>query len=201
MLATIVRMLLMMAGGAWLYMTPVANISIDINPSLELSVNRLERVIDVRGYNVDGIALAATLDVRFMGAEQAVNCILGMDEIQSMLLSGEPLSIGVVGADQPQCARLLQSLEAQTASCPNAHCYAVSVHDVEDAHAVGLSYGKYREWVILKNLGSEITAEEISTMTMKEIHSLVESLSGVPDECLECEYFTNEGRGGCRRKP
>ena len=32
-----------------------AVISVDVNPSIELSINRFDRVIDVEGYNADGV--------------------------------------------------------------------------------------------------------------------------------------------------
>ena len=38
-------------GGYHLYFTPTSVISIDINPSLEVDVNRLGRVIALHGYN------------------------------------------------------------------------------------------------------------------------------------------------------
>ena len=49
-------------GGTWLYFTPTMEISVDINPSIELGVNRFDRVISVDGYNEDGQALAQLLD-------------------------------------------------------------------------------------------------------------------------------------------
>ena len=45
-------------GKRWLYFTPIAEISIDINPSIELRVNRFDQVISVDGLNGDGQALA-----------------------------------------------------------------------------------------------------------------------------------------------
>lgn len=36
-----VCLLLVLIGGPWMYFTPTAEISIDINPSIELSLNRL----------------------------------------------------------------------------------------------------------------------------------------------------------------
>ena len=42
---------LLFTGGYWLYFTPTATISIDINPSIELGVNRFNRVVSVEGYN------------------------------------------------------------------------------------------------------------------------------------------------------
>lgn len=55
---------LLFTGGYWLYFTPTATISIDINPSIELGVNRFNRVVSVEGYNADGVKLAGELSVQ-----------------------------------------------------------------------------------------------------------------------------------------
>ena len=60
-------LLCMLLGGRWLYFTPIAEISIDINPSIELRVNRFDQVISVDGLNGDGQALAQGLDDTFRG--------------------------------------------------------------------------------------------------------------------------------------
>ena len=39
--------LLFFIGGSWVFMTPTAYISIDINPSLELGINRFDRIVSV----------------------------------------------------------------------------------------------------------------------------------------------------------
>ena len=50
---------LLLLGGHWLYFTPTAAISIDINPSLELGVNRFDKVISVDGRNSDGTSVGS----------------------------------------------------------------------------------------------------------------------------------------------
>ena len=54
---------LALAGGYRLYFSPTSIISIDINPSIELSVNRFDKVVAVEGLNEDGVTFAETLDV------------------------------------------------------------------------------------------------------------------------------------------
>ena len=50
-------------GGAGLWFNPVTRIGLDINPSLEIRVNALDRVIALEGLNPDGEVLADALDV------------------------------------------------------------------------------------------------------------------------------------------
>lgn len=59
-------------GGYRLYFIPTAFISVDINPSLELGINRFDRIVSVEGYNDDGQALADSLNIRFMNYQDAL---------------------------------------------------------------------------------------------------------------------------------
>lgn len=63
MTAVAMACLLFVGSSAMLYFTPTAVVSVDINPSLEMEINRFDRVMDVNGYNEDGIALAKALNV------------------------------------------------------------------------------------------------------------------------------------------
>mgnify|MGYP006964182038 CR=1 FL=1 len=47
-------LLLLFLGGRQFYFIPTVKISIDINPSMELGVNRFDRIVSVEGYNDDG---------------------------------------------------------------------------------------------------------------------------------------------------
>ena len=44
-------LLVFLAGGSYLFFTPTAFISVDVNPSLELGINRFDRIVSVIGYN------------------------------------------------------------------------------------------------------------------------------------------------------
>ena len=51
-------LLFMICGCRWLYFTPTATISIDINPSIEMDINRFDQVISINDFNEDGRELA-----------------------------------------------------------------------------------------------------------------------------------------------
>jgi len=54
--------ILLGGGTAYAYNTPVAHISLDVNPSVTYSVNAFNRVIDVIGANTDAEAFLQTID-------------------------------------------------------------------------------------------------------------------------------------------
>lgn len=165
-------------GGRWLYFTPTAAISIDVNPLLELEVNRFDRVIGVEGYNVDGQALADQVDVNHLNYHQAVEEILSSETVAALLAGDGVVTITVTGSDTTQCHRILSGVERETADQPNIHCHGANHDQVAQAHEHGLSYGKYQAYLELRALDPDLTPEAVADMTMREIRDLLQALSG-----------------------
>lgn len=117
---------LLFTGGYWLYFTPTATISIDINPSIELGVNRFNRVVSVEGYNADGVKLAGELSVQYADYMDALNQVLANDTVAALLDADGVLTITVVGPEGEQTTNMLAGVEACTANRKNAYCYACS---------------------------------------------------------------------------
>lgn len=171
-------MLLLFLGGYWLYFTPTAEISMDINPSIELAVNRFDRVVSVEGWNDDGNELASSLNVRNLGYSEAVNQVLENEKVATLLSDDGVLTVTVVGDDKDQTEKILSDVRACTAGERNTYCYLAKPEEVEEAHELGLSYGKYRAFLELQELDPSVTAEEIRDMSMREILDLIQSLTG-----------------------
>lgn len=116
-----VALLVVGLSGYQAYFTPTSAISIDINPSVELEINRFDRVITVEGLNDDGTALAAELNVRFLSYDDALEQIIASDAIQQCLADDGLLSIVVSGDNEVQqqeilsCAQRCTSGEMQRA--------------------------------------------------------------------------------------
>ena len=177
--AAVACLILALAGGGgyWMYFTPTAAISVDVNPSLELEVNRFDRVIGVEGFNQEGQALAQQLSVTHLPYEQAVEQVLALEEIAALLEEDEVMTITVTGSNAGQCGRILAQVEQDTAQRPNIHCQSARREEVQAAHELGLSYGRYRAYLELQALGWEQPPETLNGMTMREIRVLIQSLS------------------------
>ncbi len=170
-------LLFALLGGRWLYFTPVAEISIDINPSIELSVNRFEQVVSVNGFNEDGRALSNGLDVKYKAYTDALEQILADDTVAALLSDNEIMAITVTGTDSLRSAEILSAVEACTAGHRNTYCYFALSEEVAGAHGMGLSCGRYRAFLELQLLDPDITPEAVGEMTMREIRELLDSLS------------------------
>lgn len=169
--------LFMLFGGHWLYFTPTAQISIDINPSIEMSINRFDQVIDINDFNEDGRKLADSLNIKYMNYADAVEQILNNDTITALLSNNEIMTITVIGPDGQQSAKILSGVETCTEEWRNTYCFFASSEEVADAHGMGLSCGKYRAFLELQLLAPNITPEAVQEMTMREIRDLIDRLS------------------------
>ncbi len=185
-------MLLLLVGGCWLYLTPTSEISIDINPSIELSVNRFDRIISVNGMNADGHALSDTLDIKFKRYTDAVDQVLNSEKITALLAGDEILTITVTGSDEVQSAKILSEMEHCAAKHKNTYCYSASCKDTAAAHDAGLSFGKYRAFLELQALDPDILPVTVQGMTMREIRDLMEKLC---DDCEDEPQTDSSGQG------
>jgi len=69
-------MAVMLIGGGFAWATPTAYLSVDINPSVELGINALDRVVKVQALNEDGTAILEGLRVKGMQVDEAVSLIV-----------------------------------------------------------------------------------------------------------------------------
>lgn len=194
-------LLLVLGLGGGLFFTPVSAISIDINPSLELTVNCFDRVIRVEGYNEDGRELAQNTRLLFADYSQALRTLLADAQVQSCLSQGESLSIFVACDDEQRGGEMLAKVETCAGRGRNIHCMAGSRAESAAAHESGLSCGKYRAFLELQALDPAVTPEDVQGMTMREIRERIAEISGEPFENIRPGDGHGHGRRhGCRNE-
>lgn len=111
------------AGGYQLYFIPTSSITIEINPSVELGINRFDKVISAKGNNDDGRELLASLDIKYANYADALNKILMNEKVAACLEQNEIMSISVTGADAGRNRKILRGVEACTNKNKNIHCF------------------------------------------------------------------------------
>ncbi len=170
---------MLLAAGGWAWLTPTATISVDVNPSVELGINRFDRVVSARGVNDDGRALLSEVDVWGATYDEAVDRLLASSNVSTLLAEGGQAEVTVVDqGDSDQCARLLAGVEACASEHENTHCHGADEDDVSAARDVGLSYGKYRLLLEIQELDPSVTADDVRDLSMREMLDLLESLGG-----------------------
>lgn len=188
-----------LAGGHYLYFTPTAFISVDVNPSLEIEVNRFDRVIEVTGYNRDGKNLAKSLDIKYLNYQDALDQILEDKSVRACLEEDGDLSLTLAGDNETQCGKIRKNLESCALEHENVYCHSGSLKQREDAHEAGVSFGKYQAFLVLKELDPSVTLEDVRDMTMHEIRARIRALSenqgGENSNYQEESYGHGHGHG------
>ena len=131
---------------------------------------------------------SAITEVRARAVEQ----VMANDTIEELLSKDEILTIGVIGNDKEKSEKILSEVEACTEKQKNTYCYSASTQEVEGAHEMGLSCGKYKAYLELHSLDGSITADDVRDMTMREIRDLISRLSS--DSGTEPQFFGNGGQ-------
>lgn len=180
--------------GYAVYFTPVSTISIDVNPSIELDINRFDKVIDVQSYNEDGDILASSMNIRFLNYKEALNLLLRSENMASYLDPEQTVVITVFTASDERNEEMLADVTLCTASYDNVHCASGHSEEVSEAHSFGLSCGKYQAFLELQVLDPSITVEDIRELSMRQIQDMINERSNA-DDTLQEDMTENKGSG------
>ena len=176
-LSIISLILIVIGAGAFFMTNPIGYLSIDVNPSIELSYNRLNRVVQVHGLNTEAQNLLK--DKKFSGK----NIDKATEEIISILLENGYFANGdaalMFSADNSKTSKqLLQRIRNESPKWLKEYykqttliTQIVEVDDnkIELAHKLGMSFGKYNLVMTLDLADDRITIEDLSNATVSEI--------------------------------
>ena len=157
------------SGYSWL-LAPVSYVSIDVNPSMELALNRLDRVVSVTAYNLQAEELLKELRLKGKKYVQAIYMITETEALQKYLTPEEELVI-TVAADKSR----ERTLKAGAEQCceqigHGSRSISVNLEVASEAHRDGLSVGKYSAYLQLAKYDDSVTVDDCKDMSMAEIH-------------------------------
>lgn len=164
------------AGGYALLLEPVAYVSIDVNPSLELALNRLNLVISATAYNEDGEFILKNVSINGKSYTDAIDLLVESDVMQPYLTEDSALTFTVAAADGHKEEILLSGIN----NCSGCRqhggvSFSTDINTLNTAHENGLSLGRYAAYSILSEYDDSITTEDCHNMTMAEINGLIEA--------------------------
>ena len=169
-------MLALVLAGAGLWFLPAASIAVDINPSLELKVNALDRVISLEGKNADGIALVEELRLNGMSYEDAMQRLLLSHGLEPYLERNSAITITVAGggtdAHAEQILNRVLCRAYNIAGQENVLCYQVDWETVRAARSAGLCIPRYLAWQELKKTDPAVTAEDVRALPKEVVHEI-----------------------------
>lgn len=159
-------------GGYSVSRTAVSYISIDVNPSVELSLNRFDNVIAVSAYNDGGAAILENLNLTGKYYTDAIYYLLSDEEFAGYIKDDDKVVFTVVSDRENE---IINGIEhCGNYSAESGVCHAADREIISGAHEHGLSFGKYRAYTELAEYDPSITAEDCRDMTMHEIHCLID---------------------------
>ena len=142
-------LLLLVLGGFKGYTTPVGVVSLDVNPSIEYTINAFDRVLDISAVNDDAGRILANLDesaLRYRPVDEVVDAtILALRESGYLTdATGNDVVISALSYDTQHTQQIAERLGSRVGQDDGLTVYSVPVSkgEVEDAHARGTSAGK-----------------------------------------------------------
>lgn len=180
--------LMLLVGGAQVYRANYAvasTVSLDVNPSIEIKVNRSEKVLAVVPLNEDGRIVVGNMDFEGSGLELTVNALIG-----SMLKNGylsdmaNSILISVDSADPAAGERLQTELTAEINALLQTDQFsgAVLSQTVEPdsqlqqlADAYGITAGKAQLIRQICSQDTRYTFEDLVSLSINELNLLSES--------------------------
>ena len=141
-------LVLSLGGGGLAYAMPYGTVSIDVNPSIEYTINRFDRVLRVSGINEDGQAVLEAIDRNKLlnrRIDDAVTATLSQLEEEGYLSGEEDAVVFSSGTgSEAHSALLAASLEEKFSSQAEVYSVVVTREEIETAHKKGTTAGKMR---------------------------------------------------------
>lgn len=180
-------------GGQYYLQTPVSFISVDVNPSVELSLNRLNKVVEAEPKNEDGRAVLADLELSGMDYVEAVETIVNREKSLGYF-DGEAELVVTIASSREET---LQEAISASPLCKElgVTCQSVNKELAEAARESGLSMGKYKRYLQIKEVNPDFTVEECADMSMRQLRRLAEG----EDEPTE-NVGSEDGAGNGQKK-
>ncbi len=163
-------------------------IDLDINPSIEITTNRQNRVLSARALNADAEAVLSGMDLKNVHIDTAVNAILG-----SMLKNGyltadrNTILLSVQNGDPQKAAQLQEQLTLQIGSTLEQSNVSPRLvrqtlpHDFDDddfedlAEELGISTGKLALIYRMQQADPTLSLDALSACSVEELMRLAQS--------------------------
>lgn len=185
------------AGYSWIQ-TPVSYVSIDVNPSIELALNRFDRVVSAAAYNPEGEEVLSGLSLKGKKYTEAIHEVVECEGMREYLSEPSEVVLTVAAAAEHETELdrgVRRCVGHMGRGCQNARA---DIGTLPQAHECGLSFGKYNAYLKLLAYDSTITADDCKEMSMAEIRELIRKYEEEKESENGNENDGNGyGSGGC----
>lgn len=164
------------------YQTPVAYLSLDINPSVELGVNAFDKVVSAEGYNEDGQTILTGLDVTGSTVNEAVQSLITSADEKGYIADDGSTVISLTSEtnDSEKAAELQTTSEAGAKEALEGlekeavvQKDNVAIERRDEARELGITPGKLNLINKLQAVDPDATIEDYKDASVKEIMKII----------------------------
>lgn len=176
--AAAIVVLLGLSLGAYAYNTPYSYVNIDINPSLEITVNIFDRIIDVRGINEDGKGLLTNVSYKNKKLDEGVKTVLNTAVEEGYFNYGPDNALMITissksSGEKEEICKNLQEVAKVTLDEDKVEAEVIvkqaPLERVKEAKEMGISPGKLLLMETLVEINPEMGAEEYRDKPVKDV--------------------------------
>lgn len=171
------------------YYTETSYVGIDVNPSIELCLNKYDRVIETLAYNEDGQKVLDHLSLKHKTYEDALGSMLKNSEFEEYLKKSNEISITI----SSDCSNELKThIEQCFTTIPNEKSIcSTDISTRNEAYTHNCSTKKYMMYQELKKYDVSVTIADCNNMSIHELHKKID----------ECEYTHSSKKDNFIEKP
>lgn len=170
--------------GAFAYYTPTDYVSMDVNPSIEYSVNMFDRILDTKAVNEDGEEILSSLNLKNKNIEEALRETLDQLISEGYLEDDEDSGVVIATSNDElvKAEKLAKELEQDVRTylvtkegvAAKVEAKAVAPKKVKEAENLGVSAGKLCLVEKLQaSTHSAIDRDKWLTMPVKDINKAI----------------------------
>lgn len=158
-------------GGTADFLRPVAYVGIDVNPSVELTLNRFDIVVGTHALNDDGQQALDEAPCMWRPFDDAARDL--DDAMRAIAGEGAVVEVSIDCDNESHYAVLAAQSNNYFGCNGEAHCDRTSAEERQAAHDSGMGVAKYRAYQALQEAGVDISAEKCASMSMRELRDLL----------------------------
>jgi len=166
------------------YQTPQSYISVDINPSVELGVNKFDKVVKAEAYNKDGEKILNAVNVKGSDVTNALDTLISSAVDNGYVLKDGSTNISITSEtdDKEVAAKLEDEAEdgVKEALKESGQTAVINKDNValarrDEARALGITPGKLNLINKLQAVDSTATIEQYKNASVKDIMKAVQA--------------------------
>lgn len=170
----------------WLNPRVMAYVSVDINPSLEIGIDRDYQVIEAYAYNSEGERILAAIPWKGASLAAVTSSILDEADKQGYFIKSNQVLISTIPVDLPDDhskQQITEQIAEVVKQRTSLHVVTLegdsNIHD--KAKEEGLSSGKYVVWQALQDSGVKLTREQMKKQSVNGIGLVVGDIDKVKE--------------------